>query len=70
MVLGFVIAPKINSFGRLPELCSPNILVKYFLKNAPRDFMVQVAQMATSLNTKRQTRTNQQYELAKPADER
>lgn len=63
--IGFVIAPKINSFGRLPELCSPNILVKYFLKNAPRDFMVQVAQMATSLNTKRQTMTNQQYELAK-----
>ena len=34
--IGFTIAPKINSFGRLPELCNPNILVKYFLKDAPR----------------------------------
>lgn len=63
--IGFVIAPKINSFGRLPELCSPNVLVKYFLKNAPREYMMKVAQMASSLNTKRQTLTNQQYELAK-----
>lgn len=63
--IGFVIAPKINSFGRLPEFCSPNVLVKYFLKNAPRDFMVKVSQMAISLNTKRQTMTNQQYEMAK-----
>lgn len=63
--LGFIIAPKINSFGRLPELCSPNILVKYFLKNAPREYMMKVSQMATSLNTKRQSMTNQQYELAK-----
>ena len=63
--IGFVIAPKINSFGRLPEFCSPNVLVKYFLKNAPRDFMVKVSQIAISLNTKRQTMTNQQYEMAK-----
>ena len=63
--IGFVIAPKINSFGRLPEFCLPNVLVKYFLKNAPRDFMVKVSQMAISLNTKRQTMTNQQYEMAK-----
>ena len=63
--IGFVIAPKINSFGRLPEFCSPNVLVKYFLKNAPRDFMVKVSQMAISLKTKRQTMTNQQYEMAK-----
>ena len=63
--IGFVIAPKINSFGRLSEFCSPNVLVKYFLKNAPRDFMVKVSQMAISLNTKRQTMTNQQYEMAK-----
>ena len=30
--LGFNIAPKINSFGRLPELVNPNHLVHYFLK--------------------------------------
>lgn len=61
--IGFTIAPKINSFGRLPEICHPNILVKYFLKDAPRELMVQVSQKATELNTKRQLMTNRQYEL-------
>lgn len=62
--IGFVIAPKINSFGRLPEMCSPNILVKYFLKSASRELLMKVSQMATMLNSKRQTLTNQQYEMA------
>ena len=62
--IGFTIAPKINSFGRLPELCNPNILVKYFLKDAPRDLMMKVAQMATQINSKRQALTNEQYTLA------
>ncbi|MEG0367251.1 MAG: DHHA1 domain-containing protein, partial [Coprobacillus sp.] len=65
--IGFTIAPKINSFGRLPELCNPNILVKYFLKDAKRDLMVQVANKATEINSQRQTLTNQQYSLAIPA---
>lgn len=65
--IGFTIAPKINSFGRLPELCNPNILVKYFLKNAPRELMMKVSQMATQINAKRQTLTNQQYALASQA---
>lgn len=64
--LGFTIAPKINSFGRLPELCNPNILVKYFLKNAPRDLMMRVAQLATQINVKRQAMTNEQYACADP----
>lgn len=63
--LGFTIAPKINSFGRLPELCNPNILVKYFLKNAPMELMMKVSQTANEINTKRQTLTNEQYILAK-----
>lgn len=67
--LGFVIAPKINSFGRLPELCNPNILVKYFLKNAPRDLMMKVSQLATQINAKRQTMTNEQYLLAHPQED-
>lgn len=61
--MGFTLAPKINSFGRLPELCNPNILVRYFLKNAPRELMVKVAQMATQINIQRQNMTNQQYAL-------
>lgn len=62
--IGFTIAPKINSFGRLPELCNPNILVKYFLKNAPTELMMKVSQLATQINTKRQALTNEQYALA------
>lgn len=62
--MGFTLAPKINSFGRLPELCNPNILVKYFLKNAPRELMMKVAQVATQINSQRQNMTNQQYAMA------
>lgn len=62
--IGFIIAPKINSFGRLPELCNPNILVKYFLKNAPRELLMQVSQKATEINTKRQTLTTKLYDHA------
>lgn len=62
--IGFTIAPKINSFGRLPELCNPNVLVKYFLKDAPRELMTKVSQFATQINSKRQTLTNEQYSLA------
>ncbi|MEG0593176.1 MAG: single-stranded-DNA-specific exonuclease RecJ [Coprobacillus sp.] len=59
--LGFNIAPKVNSFGRLPELCNPNILVKYFLKNADRTLMMKVSTVASEINSKRQSLTNQQY---------
>ena len=62
--LGFTIAPKINSFGRLPELCNPNVLVKYFLKDASTEFMMKVAQVATQINSKRQSMTNEQYAMA------
>ncbi len=62
--IGFTIAPKINSFGRLPELCNPNILVKYFLKNAPQDLLMKVSSIATQINAKRQSMTNEQYALA------
>ncbi len=62
--IGFTIAPKINSFGRLPELCNPNILIKYFLKDANRDLMMKVSQKASEINGQRQNLTNQQYALA------
>ena len=62
--IGFTIAPKINSFGRLPELCNPNILVKYFMKDAPMELMMKVSQVANEINLKRQTLTNEQYALA------
>lgn len=62
--IGFTIAPKINSFGRLPEMCNPNILVKYFLKDAPLELMMKVSEMANQINLKRQNLTNEQYNLA------
>lgn len=62
--IGFTIAPKINSFGRLPEYCHPNVLVKYFLKNASRDLMMKVSTVATQINNKRQSLTNEQYAYA------
>ena len=62
--LGYTIAPKINAFGRLPEYCHPNILVKYFLKEAPHDFRMKVAQKAIDLNTKRQSLTREFYQEA------
>lgn len=62
--LGYTIAPKVNSFGRLPEIVHPNNLVKYFLEGCPRDFMVKIADSANKINNKRQSLTNQQYALA------
>ncbi len=62
--IGFIIAPKINSFGRLPEICHPNQLVKYFLKNASKELLMKVSRMATQINSQRQTLTNEQYNEA------
>lgn len=62
--LGFVVAPKINSFGRLPEMCNPNILVRYFLKDAPTELLMKVSTLANEINAKRQSLTNEQYKLA------
>lgn len=62
--IGYTLAPKINSFGRSPEMIHPNALVKYFLENAPRDYMIKIADAAGKINAKRQSLTNQQYQLA------
>ena len=59
--LGFNIAPKINSFGRLPELVNPNHLVHYFLKDVDQKFAIQISQYAKKINSKRQSLTNEQY---------
>lgn len=59
--IGFIIAPKINSFGRLPEMVNPNHLVKYFLKDVDQKFAIQISQAAKSINSKRQELTTSQY---------
>lgn len=60
--IGFIIAPKINSFGRLSEIVNPNHLVKYFLQNASTGILQAVSSKAIEINSKRQTMTNQQYQ--------
>lgn len=59
--IGFIIAPKINSFGRLPEMVNPNHLVKYFLKDVDQKYAIQISQAAKSINSKRQELTTSQY---------
>ncbi len=59
-VIGFTIAPKINSFGRLPELTHPNVLVKYFMKDCDPAFRREVASKADEINSKRQSMTTEQ----------
>lgn len=59
--IGYIIAPKINSFGRLPELVNPNHLVKFFLKDVDRSYAMQIAHAAKMINTKRQEMTTKQY---------
>ncbi|MFV0395900.1 MAG: single-stranded-DNA-specific exonuclease RecJ [Coprobacillaceae bacterium] len=59
--LGFIIAPKINSFGRLCEMVNPNHVVKYFLQGTEVNFVQQLATQAVKVNSKRQELTQKQY---------
>lgn len=61
--IGFIIAPKINSFGRLCEIVNPNHLVKYFTQNAPIEILQAVSTKAVEINALRQEMTNEQYRL-------
>ena len=68
--LGFTLAPKINSVGRLVEMLNPNKCVTYFrhekaYSDLERDFKLQFATMCTQLNQQRQKMTSTQYEIAK-----
>lgn len=67
--LGFVIAPKINSIGRLEGGLNPNKAVTYFRHsgaNSPKeqDFKMQFATSALKMNQSRQRLTTSQYETA------
>lgn len=64
--IGFIIAPKINSFGRLPDQVNINLCVKYFLMGdhqaaLKQPFMHEFAKKAVEINKKRQSLTNQLY---------
>lgn len=60
--IGFIIAPKINSFGRLSDLINPNHLVKYFRQDASIEILKAVSSKAIEINVKRQEMTNKQYQ--------
>lgn len=60
--IGFIIAPKINSFGRLSEIINPNHLVKYFRSDASIGILKAVSEKAIEVNAKRQELTNKQYQ--------
>ena len=62
--IGFTIAPKINSFGRLPENVNPNHLVKYFLKDTDPSYQNKIAAYASKINSLRQTMSDQAYRKA------
>ncbi len=62
--LGFTIAPKINAFGRLCEIISPNKLVPYFVRGASDSYLETISREAIKINTKRQTMTTSQYTIA------
>lgn len=59
--IGFIIAPKINSFGRLPEMVNPNHLVKFFLQGVDENYAIKISEAAKKINAKRQELTNKQY---------
>ena len=44
--IGFILAPKINSFGRLSEIINPNHLVKYFRQDASIGLLTAVSSKA------------------------
>ncbi len=60
--IGFTIAPKINAFGRLCEIVSPNKLVPYFVRGASDEYLNKIAQDAIKINNKRQSMTTSQYQ--------
>lgn len=59
--IGFIIAPKINSFGRLSELVNPTHVVRYFMRDATTELLTKIASNAITINAKRQEITNKQY---------
>ena len=62
--IGFTIAPRINAFGRLPELVNPVCLVKYFLKGTNPAYLEKVSNYASKVNSKRQSMTTSLYKEA------
>ncbi|MDD8048918.1 MAG: single-stranded-DNA-specific exonuclease RecJ [Thomasclavelia sp.] len=62
--IGFNIAPKINSFGRLSNEASPNKLVLFFMGEMNESYNIEVGAFAKKLNEKRKYLTTKAYDQA------
>ena len=60
-LLNFQVIPKINSLGRLPEIVSPNKLVRYFALLENQNYNVDLAQKIKEVNLKRKEMTQSCY---------
>ena len=60
--ISFNIAPKVNTTGRLFDMCNPNNTVRFFLSDDIRTMSVMAAQI-NELNEKRKDLVTQQYQL-------
>lgn len=61
--LGFSIAPKINSFGRLCEFVNPNHVVRFLMRDASSELLTKMSGYALKINAKRQELTTKQYQV-------
>lgn len=61
--IGFSIAPKINSFGRLNEYVNPNHVVRFLMRDASSELLAKMSGYALKINTKRQELTTKQYQV-------
>ena len=60
--ISFNIAPKINTTGRLFDLCNPNNTVRYLLSNDVKEMKVLASQI-NDLNSKRKDLVQKQYQI-------
>lgn len=69
-LLNFQVIPKINSLGRLPEIISPNKLVRYFALLENQSYCIDLAQKVKDVNSKRKEMTQRYYDqIMAQADE-
>lgn len=61
-LLNFQVIPKINSLGRLPEIISPNKLVRYFALLENQSYCIDLAQKVKDVNAKRKEMTQRYYD--------
>ncbi len=61
-LLNFQVIPKINALGRLPEMISPNKLVRYFALLESQSYNIALAGQIKDVNARRKEMTQRYYE--------